>query len=551
MAITAIDFNKDYVLHTSKGDYLLPIFYVDRALSTYDTGYPDLYYKGVNVVGTAVVSEFQASVPLSATYRYSYSPVMGQIDITDKNGNILTGINAWFNSSVSGNQATHTRHYNNTNMSSSGSMGGTRDVIDAEYYYLIIDSAGTGYFGCQGIRNVSQYISDPDDFVLEVNTADKFGFLYVHNYIIGAISVTTGAANTLIPNILETEWAQALDLLYPAPADPYAEGGTSQPGGGSGTFDGSTDSVDFPAGVPSAAAANTGFIKLFNPSAANLSALAAYLWGSFDMDSFKSIYNNPIDCIIALSVVPVQPTVDEAAIISLGNVATNVSAAVISDQFVILDCGSLDINEFWGAYLDYDPYTKCEIYLPYIGVQDIDINDIMGKTIQLKYYIDVLSGACVAMLKAGPDVLYNWSGQCAAEVPITSTGFGSVFQTALSAANSIGETIVNALSGIPQNVAQVATSVFNGARSKVHKSGSIGSMAGHMGIQKPYLIITRPVQSVPENLDQLQGYPSNITAVLGDLSGYTVIDTVYLADIPATASELDEIEQLLKGGIII
>ena len=335
------------------------------------------------------------------------------------------------------------------------------------------------------------------------------------------------------------------------PSDPYAEGGTSETGGGTGNFDGTTASVDFPAATPTAGASNSGFIKLFNPSAANLTALATYLWGTFDISSFKSIYNNPIDCIIALLVVPVAPTVGTAGTISLGNIATNVSAPVISDQFVIFDCGSININEYWGAYLDYDPYTKCEIYLPYIGVQDIDINDIQGKTIQLKYYIDVLSGACVAMLKCDEDILYNWSGQCGAEVPITATGFGNAFQTALSVGNAIGETIVNAMSGIPQSLALVASSVFNGARSKVHKSGSIGSMAGHMGIQKPYLIITRPVQSVPENLNEITGYPSNITATLGDLSGYTEIDTIHLAGIPATSEELAEIDELLKGGVFI
>ena len=107
------------------------------------------------------------------------------------------------------------------------------------------------------------------------------------------------------------------------------------------------------------------------------------------------------------------------------------------------------------------------------------------------------------------------------------------------------------MSGIPQSISLVASSVFNGARSKVHKSGSIGSMAGHMDIQTPYLIITRPVQSVPEKLNELQGYPSNITATLSDLTGYTEVETIYLKDIPATTAEIDEIEALLKGGVII
>ena len=395
---------------------------------------------------------------------------------------------------------------------------------------------------------ISQSVWDGVTPLNQVNGYLKGSYLETRVYNDNSVITTLNAAVDSPAGW--TAFLKALDE-YVIPTDPYADGGTSETGGGTGTFDGSTANVNLPSTTPSAGAGASGFIKLFNPSAANLAALAAYLWGTFDITSFKSIYNNPIDCIITLMVVPVTPTTGTAATISLGNVATDVTAPVVSSQFVIKDCGSININEYWGAYLDYDPYTKCEIYLPYIGIHDIDINDIQGKTIQLKYYIDVLSGACVALLLCGTDVLYHWSGQCGAEVPITSTGFGSVFQTALSAANAIGETIVNAMSGIPQSISLVASSVFNGARSKVHKSGSIGSMAGHMDIQTPYLIITRPVQSVPEKLNELQGYPSNITATLSDLEGYTEVETIYLKDIPATTAEIDEIEALLKGGVII
>lgn len=418
-------------------------------------------------------------------------------------------------------------------------------LIPRAYYNDNVEVSGLTSFGAYGspcINTIFSYCADKTVFMSYINKIGK------DSYGRQSYSDYTYPSDTL--DRWEAFFADAHQPPEP-PTDPYAGGGTSNTGGGNGTFDGTTAAVDFPSGTPTAGSGASGFIKLFNPSAAELTSLAAYLWGSFDISSFKSIYNNPIDCIVALVVVPVTPTTGSAAAISLGNIATTVSANVITNQFAVLDCGSININEYWGAYLDYDPYTKCEIYLPYIGVQDIDINDIQGKTIQLKYYIDVLSGACVAMLKAGSDVLYNWSGQCAAEVPITSTGFGSVFQSALSVGNAIGETLAAALAGIPQNVAQVATSVFNGARSKVHKSGSIGSMAGHMGIQKPYLIITRPVQSVPEDLNNITGYPSNITATLGDLTGYTEVDTVHLEGIPATSEEMAEIEELLKGGVFI
>ncbi len=473
---------------------------------------------------------------------YTQSALIGYADL-DSTGSAITPLTTSA-SSIGGSNYYRGPYKSGTSIVGDGfSGGGYRNCV--AFIMIITDNQGRNELSYCSITNA--YYKQ-NGAAYSPPTSESFGYISCTFDNISAGNVITWTQNL---EDVASWWVEQSEIIPEPPTDPYAQGGTSTTGGGTGDFDGTTAAVDFPSGTPTAGAGNSGFIKLFNPSAANLTALAAYLWGTFDISSFKSIYNNPIDCIVALIVVPVQPTTGTAATISLGNIATNVFAPVISDQFVIFDCGSININEYWGAYLDYDPYTKCEIYLPYIGVQDIDINDIQGKTIQLKYYIDVLSGACVAMLKAGEDILYTWSGQCAAEIPITSTGFGTAFQTALSAANAIGETIVNAMSGIPQSLSLVASSVFNGARSKVHKSGSIGSMAGHMGIQKPYLIITRPVQSVPENLNEITGYPSNITATLGDLSGYTEIDTIHLSGIPATSEEMAEIEELLKGGVFI
>ena len=90
------------------------------------------------------------------------------------------------------------------------------------------------------------------------------------------------------------------------PNNPYGGPGTSGPGGGDGGY-GDPDEVD-PTQVPdlpTVSAASTGFITIYNPSNANLAALGQYLWSSaFDLDTFKKMYSDPMECIISLGIVP-------------------------------------------------------------------------------------------------------------------------------------------------------------------------------------------------------------------------------------------------------
>ena len=102
----------------------------------------------------------------------------------------------------------------------------------------------------------------------------------------------------------------------------------------------------------------------------------------------------------------------------------------------------------------------------------------------------------------------------------------------------------------PMAIGQIASTAVNTMKPSIEKSGSMGGTGGMLGVQKPYLIISRPRQALPSNQNTFSGYPSFITEKLGDLSGYTEIDSIHLENVPATEPELSEIESLLKGGVI-
>ena len=336
--------------------------------------------------------------------------------------------------------------------------------------------------------------------------------------------------------------------------DPYSDGGYSGEGGGTGTFSGTGDSIEFP-GLPTLSAVSTGFITLFNPSIAQMQSLATYMWSDvFDIGLYKTLFADPMDCILGCSIVPVAVPNGGTKTVNVGNVSTGISMTVAASQYVEVDCGTLNVEEFWGSYLDYDPYTKAEIYLPYCGTHALQVDDIMGKAVHVKYHVDILSGACCAYVKCGSSVMYSFVGQCSSSIPISANDWTNVVNGALTIAASVGSLIATGGASAPMAVgaaAAVTGTIYGGGiKQNVEKSGSMGGTGGMLAVQTPYLILTRPRQALPKKQNTYTGYPSFITTKLSDLKGYTEIDSIRITGVPATDAELNELESILKSGVI-
>ena len=336
----------------------------------------------------------------------------------------------------------------------------------------------------------------------------------------------------------------------PTDNDPYNPGGNSGTGGGTGTFDGTGDNIDIPS-LPTLSATDTGFITLFNPSMGQLKTLANYMWSSgFDIATFKKLFADPMDCILGLSIVPVAVPNGEASTVSVGNISTGISMTKAASQYVEVDCGTLDVKEYWGSYLDYDPFTKAEIYLPYIGTHPIAVDDIMNKSVHVVYHVDILSGACTAYVKCGDSVLYTFIGQCSSSIPVTGNDWTNVINGVLSIAGAVGSMVATGGASAPMALETIASTAVNSMKPSVEKSGSMSGTGGMLAVQTPYLILTRPRQALPATQNKFTGYPSFITEKLDSLSGYTEIESVHLENIAATESEISEIENLLKMGVL-
>ena len=84
----------------------------------------------------------------------------------------------------------------------------------------------------------------------------------------------------------------------------------------------------------------------------------------------------------------------------------------------------------------------------------------------------------------------------------------------------------------------------------ISRNGSFTDGSAALGVQHPYVILSRPSQSVPKEYGNHYGYPSNIYANLRTLKGYTEIGEIHLDNILATDEEISELDSILKGGVI-
>ena len=295
---------------------------------------------------------------------------------------------------------------------------------------------------------------------------------------------------------------------------------------------------------------NNGLWSIYNPTINELKSLGGYLWSSNIIEILQKFLNNPMDCIISLHMIYATPSTNGKQNIILGYLDSGVNANVVSNQFINIDCGSVNTTEYFGDARDYiSPYTNVECYLPFIGIVKLKTEDIIGSNINIIYTLDVLTGAILCKIfvtkNGAKQQLYTFNGNASVQIPLT----GSDRTRLLSGA------ITGAVAGITAGglIGAVAGGVAGGLMggTSIERSGNFSANSGALGIKKPYLIISRKTPYDADNYNDYYGYPSNKTVVLNNCKGFTRVKDIYV-DIPnATNEEKNEIETLLKTGIVI
>lgn len=380
-----------------------------------------------------------------------------------------------------------------------------------------------------------------------------------------------------------SDWEISDIMNMVAPPDPYSTNDNKTPEGGYGQFD-YTSEDETPPSLPSLSAANAGFVTLWNPTISEVGDLADYLWGpTFSVATWQKLWNDPMECLLSLGIVPVAPTTGTRSNIYFGNADTGIESAPITTQFVSVDMGSMRIDGQSASYMDYAPYAKASIYLPYCGTYALDVDEIMDADLALEYHIDIYTGACVAYLTINNrlnsdesivhNVMYQFTGNCLASIPVTSGDHSQLLQSLLFMGASIAATVATAgagaasggaIEGLAAEGDVVASSGVLGAatagsaintvmsmKPNVMHSGNLSSTAGLLGGQKPFVTITWSNLCRPDDEYQLVGMPIQKSGTLSDFKGFTIVSACHMDNILCTDAERSMIEQALGRGVII
>lgn len=357
-------------------------------------------------------------------------------------------------------------------------------------------------------------------------------------------------------------------------------GGASGVGGGMGTYDDSSATITSTGDLINmggfSVMSTGGLAKLYNMYSVDPICLGSFgtacwsfNWSNIDLFGSKS---NPIENILLIKRYPFTLTrgATHSTIRCAGqNFTVNVGRCnSVNSEMKYVNFGAVKLEEYFGNCLDYTK-TVVTIYLPYVGAHELDTRSCMGGTLHLDAYIDIINGQIIYLLqleKAGIKyVICSWQGAIGVEYPVTGRDFVSK-QNAIkqSIASGVGGVAASSIGGMmfggPTMAVAAGSMAAIGGLSNItsaaiqsshtQKSGNFsGSRAG---IKYAYISIERPKQSLPEGMASVKGFASNISSKLGYLSGYTQVDTIHLSGMGyATKGEIEEIERLLKQGVII
>ena len=249
----------------------------------------------------------------------------------------------------------------------------------------------------------------------------------------------------------------------------------------------------------------------------------------------------------------------------------------------VRDVAVYTFNETFNSFLDYEPYTKYQIYLPYSseGFIDIDVNMYMNKTLRIDLSVNFATGECMYDFRCcdtdsisdegfvaethngvcGIDVAFSQSNKNEIARNLLLTGINTTSKLLGVGANASYKTgLRNTSKNLGQfsaiQTAQVAlgstVDIVNDLHTKFNKSMESSGFLDFIKPQTIYLIKSTPNVVYPNNYNHEYGRPCGKSLTLGSCVGFTKVGACKLERFNnITDGELNELEILLKEGVIM
>lgn len=347
---------------------------------------------------------------------------------------------------------------------------------------------------------------------------------------------------------------------------------------------------------PTKTGVTSGLFTAYVMTETDLQDFASELWDTNWVDNLDKKYTMPTDLFAGLFMLPFKargnfyPNDAYQYPIKAGGVDFTAEGYTVTNRYVTFDMGCIDLKPQWDSYFDYK-YSKCMIYLPFIGEYELSMSDLLTKIenengrakivdtstrIKLVYKLDVFTGILVAQILINGSIIYEFSGSCSSDLPITwntrqaavDASINSIIGGALLVGGVVAGVATGGVGGIVAAVGSGATGIgtmakaaLNEQKQEVHSTGKMGGLIGALGVNYPYITITTPNVVTSQDQLQMKGLPSFTKAKIKEYasdngmiwpnSGYLNVAYIELNGYFGTEEEKEEIVNLLKGGVII
>ena len=225
--------------------------------------------------------------------------------------------------------------------------------------------------------------------------------------------------------------------------------------------------------------------------------------------------------------------------------------------------GEFNIPRLSGTFLDYSPYTKYELLLPFAPTPVTLPDWCVNKTVNAIFLYDIYTTACQYVIECNGERICSVSGifgvdrpisaqnvalkdasRLSAQVATASSVLGGVMS---SASGNIGGIVSGAIGG----VSALSQMIMSGKQNYMYTVGANGDSSSVGLCHAVHLKITRTLSAEDSNFTHVYGRPLCKYKKLSSVTGYTKCDNVNTNGLSCSETEKTRIKQLLETGIYI
>lgn len=317
------------------------------------------------------------------------------------------------------------------------------------------------------------------------------------------------------------------------------------------------DPIDWSESEPEGFDGNAILTRTYCMTGSTLQNVGTKLWSQSYFDVLK-IQNNPIENIIAVKWMPfsdVSATPSDE--IQVGDVNFGIYADDVSYIKVIPFTSSykhVPTDDFPG-YLSCSPYCTIKLHLPYVGTVQLDATEMLNRTLNGKYVVDIITGDILVILTLNGAPYMNISGKMGVDIPLTATNRS---QTELaSASRALSATIGAAAHVAGGDMLGGAESAASGIMSVMGMDYSSQRTATHSPAcatyedRSVYLELSYSLARKSAGFTNQHGHPAHLYKKLTKGQGFVKIDRRAVINVAMTREENDMLQSILTSGFYV